>query len=108
MKKMLFALIVSVLLAACSSAVPATSTPVPEPTEIPPTAYQVTLFCQDCADIGMAINLWTDPDRSGVAGSVPHNTVVTVLDSRMVDGTQYYYVRYVNTRGWVSELMVKR
>lgn len=113
MKNLVFTLIAAVLLAACSSdltAVPATATTPPKPTDPPPTAYQATLFCQDCADAGMEINLWETPERDGLrtTGSVPHNTAVTVLDSRMVNGTRHYKVRHVNVVGWVSELMVKK
>lgn len=70
--------------------------------------YLVTLKCSECAEIGMQINLWTTPSRAGVAGSVPHNTSATVLDTDSYNGVLHYKVRANGITGWVSEGFVNR
>ena len=73
-----------------------------------PTTYPVTLVCEECADIGMEINLWSTPSRSGVAGSVPHNTPATVLETSTYQGVVHYKVTADGITGWVSELFVEK
>lgn len=86
---------------------PTTIPPVPTTAPLAPTTYVVTLFCQDCADVGMEIRIWTSPDRSGVAGSVPHNTLATVIDTTTYNGVLHYKVQIDGITGWVSHQFVQ-
>jgi len=83
-----------------------TATIVPTPA---PTTYRVYLYCADCAEIGMNINLWETIDRQNLAttGSVPNNAPVTVLDRQEYEGFVYYKVQYHGQTGWVSEQMIR-
>jgi len=72
-----------------------------------PTTYVVTLSCQDCAEVGMEIRIWTSPDRSGVAGSVSHNTPATVIDTTTYNGVLHYKVQVEGITGWVSHQFVQ-
>lgn len=70
---------------------------------------QAILVCQDCAEIGMNINLWTEPGdlASGarVGGSAPHNTKATILDQ----AAGWYKVKASNgATGWLQAEFVKR
>ncbi len=80
MSKSLLFCILALVLVACAA-----PTPMPTATSTPPSV-KVWLRCQECADIGMEINLWKTPSRQGVAGSVPHNTQVYVLETKSYEG----------------------
>ena len=67
----------------------------------------ITLVCEDCKDAGMEINIWSDPQRSGVKGSVPSGTKATELDNETYDGIYYYKVTTNGITGWVSSSMVE-
>lgn len=69
----------------------------------------VTLVCEDCAAAGIKINLWSDPDRGSVVGSVPHGTSATIIDdARSSDGRLVYKVRAASITGWITSNFVKR
>jgi hypothetical protein len=95
---------ITVFLVSCSNPTPVPTT---QPTPVP-TTYSVTLFCQDCADIGMKINIWTSTSKVGVAGSVPHNTQVTVYGVTTYDGVVFYNVGTNGIRGWITEMFVQK
>jgi len=98
-----------IVIAATSMFIAGCAAETPVPTVRPQaTTYPVTLVCEDCADIGMEINLWSTPSRSGVAGSVPHNTPATVLETSVYQGVLHYKVRARGITGWVSELFIQK
>ena len=101
MKKLLFVIVLIGVLAACTQS----EKPAPTPA---PTTFAVILSCPDCAEIGMKINIWTNPNRSGVAGSVDHNTRAIVYGTQTYDGVLHYNVEALGVRGWVSELMIQK
>jgi hypothetical protein len=72
----MFALLVLAVLACGSSDSRPAATSAPSE----PEPFTALLWCEDCADVGMDINLWDSPDRDYVTGSLPHNTIVSVLD----------------------------
>ncbi len=55
-----------------------------------PTTYSVTLFCEDCAEIGIEIILWKNPNSHGIVGSVPHNPRAIILDSAVYNNVLHY------------------
>lgn len=96
---------------ASESSAPDVSLPVSAPTTSPvtaPTTFPVTLFCPECADAGMKINLWASPNRAGVAGSVPHNTRAIVIETSIYDGVLHYKVQANGITGWVSQSFIQR
>lgn len=99
-------ILVFAFLVLASSACGSTTTSVPTS----PPAYSITLVCQECADIGMEINIWKTPDRQGrqTVGSVPSGTKASVLGTQVLDGVKHYQVRIGSVVGWVSELMVQQ
>lgn len=102
-KTAIIVLAVVSILAACNSS----SESPPSPT---PTPYTVVLVCDDCAALGMDINIWQNAgtSRGSVAFSVPHNTTVNVLDSKIADdGRRWYNVEYNGNDGWVAQDFVK-
>ena len=75
-----------------------------------PTTYAVVLWCQECADIGMSINVWekAGTTRGTVVFSVPYNTTVTVLSSKTADDRQRWYrVSYLGQTGLIPSSFVK-
>jgi|GEM_PF-2144564 len=84
-----------------------TATIVPTPT---PTTYQVYLYCADCVELGMDINLWETVDRQNLVttGSAPNHAQVTLLEWQEYDGVMYFKVEYQGQIGWVSEQMVSK
>jgi hypothetical protein len=103
-----------ILMVACEATAGPTFTPGPtlRPTAAPkPTVTpigQAILWCQDCADIGMEINLWNAPQRSQVVGSLPHGTRVTVLEKATCEGRTLLKVRGDAQMGWVTAEFLKR
>lgn len=108
-------LIIAVGLVACT-AEPAESEPTSNPLSNPPSnpplppganlskgesggSWLARLVCAECAEIGMKITIWKDSARSGVAGTIPHNTIVTVLSKS--SGGGYYKIEYGYLTGWV-------
>jgi len=71
----------------------------------------IKLLCQECADIGMEINIWSIPggaaEGAKVVGSVPHNTSGTRLDRTTTDGRTWYKVRASGVLGWVLSEFVR-
>ena len=103
------ALLIGILLGmmvVCGCASPAAQ---PQSATAPPapTTHVVTLSCQDCADAGTDIRIWISPDRSGVAGGVPHNTPATVVDTTAYNGVLHYKVQVAGITGWVSYQFVQ-
>jgi hypothetical protein len=78
----------------------------PTPTRIPTATYAVystKLTCRDCAEIGMEINLWKDPNKSLADGnraiaSLPHGTTVQVT----AKNSGWYKVSANGIFGWVK------
>lgn len=77
------------------------------PPTAPPAARTVTLYCPDCAEVGMAINLWDSPtDIWGgavVVGRRPHGTVCTVL----AEDEDFTRVDCGGTTGWVQNTLLR-
>ena len=97
-------LAVTFILVACSSS-SSKSTP-----SVKPTAYAVVLVCDDCAAIGMKINIGQNAgtSRGSLVFSVPHNTTVNVLNSKTADdGRRWYNVEYNGNTGWIPQDFVK-
>jgi hypothetical protein len=65
-----------------------------------------TLHCSDCADAGIAINLWDSPQRSQVVGRANHLDRVTIIESASHNGRTVYRVNADGVRGWVTEDLV--
>jgi len=90
-------LLVALLLSACGqSASP--------PPAAPPSAKTVTLLCIDCQAAGVKINVWqmAGVSRGNVSFSVPHNTAVSMLDTKTADdGRVWYKVQYQDKVGWI-------
>lgn len=109
-KKVLLAFAIVALIAAsyfCFSSVPDNNTePTPRPAQV--RTEQAILVCPECEDAGMEITIWRSPSRSGVAGSVPHGSRVTIMDTQSYDGVRHYEIRYGGVRGWVSHLFVEK
>lgn len=95
---------ITICLISCSSGTPL-PTATTQPTPVP-TTYVAVLSCPDCEEIGMKINLWTSTSKVGVAGSVPHNTPVTVYGQTTFDGVVFYNVGTNGIKGWVTEMFV--
>lgn len=72
-------------------------------------ARTVLLSCQECADAGMLISLWAEPGVTGakLTGKLSHNTTVTILDTRTVDGDLWYRVSAAGQSGWVRYTFTK-
>ena len=73
--------------------------------------YSVKLVCTDCAATGIEINVWQNAgtNRGEVIFSVPHNTSVTVVDTKTADdGRTWYKVTYNGQSGWIAEDFVQR
>lgn len=86
-----------------------TKTPGPSPTLAPsPTPFDATLYCPECAGLGIKINIWSKPNRQGIKVKVPHNTIVSVIDKKTYNGLLYYKIRIHNIVGWVSEDFIKK
>jgi hypothetical protein len=96
-----------ILTAAAISVYGIPAQPPPRPTQAPtPTPFVTWLVCDDCAEIGMRINVWTNPGRGGVAGQLPPRTLVTVTGSAEWDGLTHYRIWTPELTGWVSELLI--
>ena len=69
----------------------------------------VRLYCPECQEAGMKINIWETPSRAGLktTGSLPHGTQVTVIDKAYHDGMSQYKITHQGITGWVSELMIR-
>lgn len=69
----------------------------------------VTLVCEDCAEIGMDINLWDSPERNSVTGQVPHGTEATVIEVEYNsdEARDYYHVEAGSESGWLPEDFVQ-
>ena len=67
-----------------------------------------TLICDECKEIGMKINVWTHPDRSGVAFSVSSGTQVKITDSQIYEDIKYYKVKYGSKTGWIRDIFVQK
>ena len=75
-----------------------------------PTTYTVVIWCQECADIRMSINVWekAGTTRGSVVYSVPYSTTITVLSSKTADdGRRWYRVSYLGKTGWIPSSFVK-
>jgi hypothetical protein len=73
--------------------------------------YSAKLICADCAVTGIEINIWqyAGTNRGEVVFSVPHNTSVTVLDTKTADdGRTWYKVAHNGQSGWIPEDFVQR
>lgn len=75
--------------------------PLPEP-------EAALLVCQDCADAGININLWSSPERLKIVGSVPHLTTAVIIDTAQQEEWKLYRVRANNINGWITEDFVKK
>ena len=88
--------------------------PMPTPRLSPPTPtpYTAYLYCPDCADAGMPINLWErgQADRGRQIALGFHGDQVLVLDRQRepVEERDYLRVRVVGSgvSGWVPEPFV--
>jgi len=82
----------------------------PRPT---PTPHIAHLYCPDCRDIGMWINLWQrgQADRGRVVAEAPHGTEVIILERRSEpsEDRDYLKVKIMATgqTGWVPEPFVR-
>lgn len=100
---------VAVALVACGAG--PSSPAAPPPVIEKPTAYTVVLICDDCAAIGVKINVWSNAgtSRGSVAFSVPHNTTVSVADSKIADdGRRWFRVEYKSSYGWIPQDFVRQ
>ena len=76
-----------------------------------PTIYTVILICDDCAEIGMEINIWQNAgtSRGNVSFRVPHNTTVNVLNSKIADDERRWFrVEHNGNTGWIAEDFVRK
>lgn len=108
-KLFIIVLNITFILVACSTSPSKPATAVP--TTVKPTAYTVVLVCDDCAAIGMKINVWqkAGTSRGSVSFSVPHNTTVNVIDSKTADdGRRWYRVEYKGNIGWIPQDFARR
>ena len=68
----------------------------------------VSLYCLDCADIGMDVNLWCKPAGAGegasVVGSKPHGTKCQAVASQ----AGFYKVKCAGATGWVKASIVRK
>lgn len=74
-----------------------------EPTKTIEPEVEVLLVCDECAEIGMEINIWSsqfETTRRAIF-SVPNRTVVTRIDSAHEDGRNWIKIRYQGKTGWV-------
>ena len=73
---------------------------------------RVTIWCPDCADAGMEVNLWSKAGGAAagatVLSSVPHDTIVSEVRARSVDGVSYIRVDYRGNRGWLTKSLIRR
>lgn len=81
------------------------STATPEPADV---VEYGTLVCDDCKAANIDINVWTHPDRSGIAFSVPSGTRVQITDTQVYDGIRYYKVKYGGKSGWIRNIFVEK
>jgi len=69
------------------------------------------LWCEDCAAIGMDVNLWSGADRPAarVVGRLPHGTPVMILESRRntTESQTYYKVQAQGQTGWVPATLIR-
>jgi len=98
------AVVVFSLLVGCGSQ----STPEPTATKQEPTStkqpeIEVVLVCDECAEIGMEINIWSSQFSGKVIFSVPNRTVVTRIDREYEDGRYWIKIRYQGKTGWILE-----
>jgi len=76
---------------------PPTATPVPTPRPVEaiptPTPRLAWVNCPECAEEGIAINLWesSGPDRGRVVGELPHGTEVEILEEKWVKEEERYW-----------------
>lgn len=75
--------------------------------ESQPTPYLAHLSsCPECPPSGQ-INIWTAPDRRGIAGQVQGGSEVAVLGTQEYNGVLHYHIRFGDIDGWVSYLMIQ-
>jgi len=68
------------------------------------TTSKLTVTCDDCAAAGTEINIWQSAgmERGYVMFTVPHGTVVEIVDNKNADdGRVWYQVKYKNRSGWL-------
>ena len=75
----------------------------PEPTAKKQPEIEVVLVCDECAEIGMEINIWSSQFSGKVIFSVPNRTVVTRIDREYEDGRYWIKIRYQGKTGWILE-----
>ena len=72
------------------------------------TSYSAFLYCPDCAEEGMSINIWRSQDGTqltgGVVASYPHGTSVTVIAR---DG-KFVKVEVGSVTGWLASSLVRK
>jgi hypothetical protein len=99
-------LVVAVSVSACDSTTRSVRpTLKPRPTA---TTYFVEIRCQECADIGMKINIWANTFDVILRGSVPHGTTARVHKTYTRDGIKYFEVTAGGIRGLVSEEFIHK
>ena len=109
MKPLTALLLVIAALVVASLACGSSSSSSRTPTPTPKTAW---LYCPDCADVEMKINLWQNggSDRGTVVGKAAHADEVFVLESKKdsSEGRYYYRVKVKETgaTGWVPEALI--
>lgn len=71
----------------------------------------VSLWCADCVEIGMAINLWDRPggmaDGATVVARGRHGEPCTLTDSRSVGGREFVRVDCESGSGWLTDTLVQ-
>ena len=81
--------------------------PTPEPASSSSfKQFSAQLYCPECQDAGMKINVWKTPSREGLktVGSYPHGTTVTVIGNE----AGHYKIKKGNVIGYVSTQMIKK
>jgi hypothetical protein len=73
-----------------------------------PTSYVATLLCESCPNILDDIKIWLHPDATELAGSLPPNTQVQIIDSSIYNGVIYHKIISKEISGWVSDVHIKK
>ena len=68
--------------------------------------FSAYLYCPECQEVGMKINVWKSPSREGLetVGSYPHGTMVTVIGNE----AGHYKIKKGSVIGYVSTIMIKK
>jgi hypothetical protein len=105
MKKLMIFLLVTVILSGCGIGIAGGAT---ETATTQPTSYVATLLCQTCPNILDDIKIWLHPDATELAGSLPANTQVQIIDNSIYNEIIYYKIISKELSGWVSEVHIKK